>query len=106
MHACSIWFLFYKSEIKKSKPNPNKKNWTESKQKNGKKPQSNREKLSQTEKTEPNWFELFFFQNNRTELKPVGLNRFQFFLYKKSDLVTFFDKNRTEPKMITLVNKH
>jgi len=69
--------LFYRSETKKTKPNPNKKNW---------------------KKTEPNRFESVFVL--KTKPKPVGLNQFRFgfgFFLKKFDLVTFFDKNRTEP---------
>lgn len=51
------------------------------------------------------WFWVFqvFDIKNRTEPKPVGLTRFRFgfgFFLKKIGLITFFDKNRTEPKMI------
>jgi hypothetical protein len=54
--------LFYRSETKKTKPNPNKKNW----KKNQAKP----------EKTKPNRFESVFFLKNKP--KPVGLNQFRF----------------------------
>jgi hypothetical protein len=64
-------------------------------------PEKNRakpKKPSQTKKTEPNRFEPVFSLKNRTEPKPVGLNRFRFFFFKKKfGLVIFFDKNRTEP---------
>ena len=53
---------------------------------------------TEPKKTESNRFEPVFAIQNRTE--PVGLNRFRFF-FKKFGLVTFFDKNRTEPKMNT-----
>ena len=52
----SVRFRFYKPETKKTKPNPNR--------------------------TEQNWknrAKSVFVQKNRTELKPVGLNRFLFF---------------------------
>jgi hypothetical protein len=71
----SIQFRFYKPETKKTKLNPNRK------------------KPSQTEKTEPN-----LKKPSQTEPKLVGLNWFRF---KKNGLITFFDKNQTEPKMIT-----
>jgi len=50
---------------------------------------------SQPEKTEPN-LELVFVL--KTKPKPVGLNRFWFFKFG----LVFFDKNQTEPKMMTL----
>jgi hypothetical protein len=62
-----------------------------------------KKKPSQTEKTEPNRFEPVFVL--KTEPKPVGLNWFWFdfyFLKKKIGLITFFYKNQTESKMITL----
>jgi len=94
-----VRFRFYKQK-------PKKPNRTEPKPtKNRAKPSQNRAK---PEKTEPNRFEpVFSLQKpNRTEPKPVGLTRFRFgfgFFSKKKyfGLVTFFDKNRTEPKMIT-----
>ena len=58
-----------------------------------------------TEKTEPNrkknepkpvWTSFCPKKPNRTEPKPVG-----FFFKTNFGLVTFFDKNRIEPKMIT-----
>ena len=75
------------------------KNQTEP-NRNDKKPEKNRAK---PKKTEPNRFEPVFTLKNRTEPKPVGLTWFRFFFSKKINfgLVTFFDKNRTEPKMIT-----
>jgi hypothetical protein len=77
--------LFYKPKTE-PRPKKNKKKTSQT----GKKP-------SQTKKTKPNRF----CPKNRTEPKPVGLNRFRFFL-KKFGLVTFlFYKSRTEPKMIT-----
>jgi len=65
---------FYKFKIEKTEPNPNKKN--------RKKLSQTGKKLSQTgktepkRKTEPNRFEPVFVLKNRTELKPIGLNRF------------------------------
>jgi hypothetical protein len=80
-----------KPEKKGAKPSQNRKNQA----KTGKKPSQNRK----------NRAKLVFALKNRTEPKPVGLTRFQFgfgfFSKKKFGLVTFFDKNRTEPKMIT-----
>ena len=66
-----------------------------------KKPSQNWENRAKTGKTEPNRFEPVFSLKNRTEPKLVGMNRFQFgFSFfskkKKINLVTFFDKNRTE----------
>jgi hypothetical protein len=54
-----VRFWFYKPETEKTKPNQ-----------------------TQTEKTEPNKkkpSQIGFCQKNRTEPKPVGLNRFRFF---------------------------
>jgi hypothetical protein len=64
----SVRFRFYKPETEKTEPKP--------------------------EKTEPNQFEPVFVQ--KTEPKPVGLNRFRFFFKKKIGLVTFF-LIKTEP---------
>jgi len=92
--AGSVWFRFYKQKTEKTEPNR-----TETDKKPEKKP-------SQTEKTEPNQFEPVFAlkKPNRTEtgqFDPVSV-RFRFFFKKKNfNLVTFFDKNRTKPKMIT-----
>jgi hypothetical protein len=67
-----------------------------------KKPEKKGAKPSQNRK---NRAKPVFALKNRTEPKPVGLTRFQFgfgfFSKKKFGLVTFFYKNRTEPKMIT-----
>jgi len=97
--AGSVRFRFYKQKTEKTESNRNKKNQKKTKPnwKNGAKTGKNRAK---TEKTEPNRFEPVFALKNRTEPKPVGLTRFRFFL-KKFGLVTFFDKNRTEQKIIT-----
>jgi len=86
----SIRFWFYKLEIKKTKLNrtQTEKNW--------KKTEPNRKKSSQT------GLNRFLSQKtNRTEPKPVNLNRFRFFLKKFRSGYFFFDKNRTKPKMIT-----
>jgi len=55
---------------------------------------------SNRQKTKSHLFEPGFALKNRTEPKPVGLNRFGFF-FKNSVWLFFFDKNRTEPKIIT-----
>ena len=44
----SVWFRFYKPEIKKTKPNQ-----TQTEQNQKKKPELNRKKPSQAEKTDP-----------------------------------------------------
>ena len=62
--AGSVRFQFYKPKIKKTEPKR-----TEPKPK---KTEPNRQK------TEPNRFEQVFVLKNRTEPKPVGLDRFQF----------------------------
>jgi len=88
---------FYKPKIKKIEPNSNrKKTW--------KKPRQTGKKPSQNEKIKSNRFEAVFVLKNRTELKAVCLNRFQFqFFCLKKDFWFgyFFYKNRIEPKMIT-----
>jgi hypothetical protein len=86
-----VQFRFYKPETEK--PNPNRVKPEK------KKNESTRKKSSQAEKTEPTSLNRFC-PKNRTELKPVGLNRF-WFLKKKFSFVIFFYKNRTESKMIT-----
>ena len=97
--AGSVRFWFYKQKNRKNQTEPNR-------QKTGKKPsqtektEPNRKKPSQTGKTEPNRFEPVFSLKNRTEPKPVGLNRFRFgfgffFLKKNSVWLLFFIK--TEP---------
>jgi hypothetical protein len=77
---------------------PKKPNRTET----GKKPSQNRKKLGQNrKKPSQTGLNLFYPKKlKRIEPKPVGLTWFQF-LKKQIDLVTFFYKNRTEPKMIT-----
>jgi hypothetical protein len=87
--AGSVWFRFYKQ-----KTNQNR-------QKTRKKTEPNRKNRAKTGKTEPNRFEPVFAlkKPNRTEtgrFDPVSV----FFQKKKFDLVTFFNKNRTETKMI------
>jgi hypothetical protein len=85
-----VRFQFYKPKTEKITPNRTQI------EKNRKKPGQNRAKPSQTKKTKPNRFEPVFVlktEPNRIEtgqFEPVSV-RFQF----------FFDKNRTEPKMIT-----
>jgi hypothetical protein len=63
--AGPVRFWFYKQKTEKTEPNPNRK-----------KPEKN-------EKTKPNRLEPVFVLKNRTELKPVGLNRFQFGFFLK-----------------------
>jgi hypothetical protein len=63
-----VRFRFYKSKTEKTEPNPNRKKPSQT----GK----NRAKPGKTKKIEPNRFEPVFILKNRTELKPVGLNRF------------------------------
>jgi len=112
--VCSVRFRFYKQKTKKTEPKPtkNRKKKTEPNRKkpsqNQKKQSQNRENRAKTGKTEPHRFEPVFAlkKPNRTEPKPVGLTRFWFgfgFFFQKKifGLVTFFDKNRIEPKMIT-----
>jgi len=79
---------------------PKKPNRTETDKKPEKKPsqtgktEPNRENRAKTGKTEPNRFELVFSLKNRTEPKPVGLNRFRFgfsfFSKKKIQFGYFF----------------
>ena len=97
-----VRFQFYKQKTEKTEPNRNR-------QKTGKKPSQTGKtepKPEKTEKTEPNRSEPVFSlkKPNRTEtgrFDPVSV-RFRFFFQKKNfGLVTLFDKNRTEPKMIT-----
>jgi hypothetical protein len=78
----SVRFRFYKPKTEKTEPN---RTQTEKTRK----------------KTEPNWYEQVFVLKklNRTEtgrFEPVLV-----FFLKIFGLVTFFYKNRTEPKMIT-----
>jgi hypothetical protein len=52
------------------------------KKKHGKfSPNQKKKKPSQTEKTEPNWFEQVFVFKNQTKPKPVSLNRFRFVFF-------------------------
>ena len=111
---------FYKQKIEKTKPNRNRKNQKKNRAKTepNRKNQANPEKPSQTgknraktgenraktRKIEPNRFEPVFSLKNRTELKPVGLTLFWFFL--KFSLITFFNKNHIELKIITLLVFH
>jgi len=91
--AGSVRFRFYKQKTEKTEPNRNR-------QKTGKKPsetgktEPNRENRAKTGKTEPNRFEPVFSLKNRTEPKPVGLNRFRFgfsfFSKKKIQFGYFF----------------
>ena len=69
--AGSVRFQFYKPKTKKTKPNPNPKTH----KKKRAKPEKN---LAKPEKTEPNRFEQVFVLKNRTEPKPIGLDRFRF----------------------------
>jgi len=71
-----IRFRFYKPEIKKNKK---------------KSSQTGKNRANQ-KKIEPSQFEPVFILKNRTEPKPVGLNRFHFFL-KQFNLIIFFNKN-------------
>jgi len=57
--------------------------------------QIRKKKPSQTEKTEPNWFEQVFILKNQTKPKPVSLNRFRFVFFFNFSLIIFFIK--TEP---------
>jgi len=82
----SVRFRFYNQKTKKTNQNR-------------KKPEKNRAK---TEKTKPHQFEPVFALKNRTEPKLVGLTRFRFF-FKKIGLITLFNKNHTEPKIITSI---
>jgi hypothetical protein len=95
--AGSVRFRFYKQ---KTEPNRNRQK-TEKKPSQTGKIEPNRKNRAKTEKTKPNRFEPVFAlkKPNRTEtgrFDPVSV----FFQKKKFDLVTFFNKNRTETKMI------
>jgi hypothetical protein len=70
---------FYKPETKKTELKPDK---TKKKLKNWK------------NQTKPIWI---CFCSKITELKPVGLNRFQFVFFLKTSLVIFFNKNQIKP---------
>ena len=114
---------FYNQKTEKTEPNRNETD---------KKPKKTEPKPSQTGKTDPKpsqteKTEPKPSQNRKNRAKPVWtgfcpkktepnrtetgrfdpvLVRFRFFFQKKKNfgLVTFFDKNRTEPKMITPKN--
>ena len=94
---------FYKQKTEKTEPNRNRQKTrkTEPNRKNRAKQSQNRVNRAKTVKTEPKQFEPVFALKKQTEPKLVGLTRFRFFKKKNFGLVTFFDKNRTEPKMIT-----
>jgi len=127
--AGSVRFWFYNKKTEKTEPNRNRQkpeknrakpsqnrakqekpsqNWAKPKKpsQNRKKPSQNRENRAKIGKTEPNRFEPVFSLKNQTEQKtgrfdPVSV-WFRFFFQKNFfSLVTFFDKNRIEPKMIT-----
>jgi len=94
----SVRFRFYKQKTEKTEPKQ-------------KKTEPNRKNRAKTEKTEPkpekpSQTGLNRFcpkKPNRTEtgqFDPVSV-RFRFCFLKNFGLVTFFDNNRTEPKMIT-----
>jgi hypothetical protein len=88
----SVRFRFIKPGTGKTEPKK-----TEPNRKNRAKPSQNRAKPKKPSQTG-----FCSKKPNRTEPKPVGLNRFRFgfgffFKKKKFGLVTFFDKNRTEP---------
>jgi hypothetical protein len=79
----SVRFRFYKLKTEKTEPNPNRKKPSQT----GK----TKQKPSQTgKKTEPNWFEPVFILKNRTKPKPVSLNRFRCFFFKKFNLIIVF----------------
>jgi len=104
--AGSVRFRFYKQKTEKNRKKPSQTGKTEP---NRKKPSQNRKKPSQNRKNrvKPVWTGFCPKKPNRTEPKPVGLTRFRFgfgiFFQKKiiSVWLLFFDKNRTELKMIT-----
>jgi len=105
----SVRFRFYKkkpkkpnrTELNRNRQKTGKKNWVKPSQ--TEKTEPNQKNRAKTGKTEPNRFEPVFSQKNRTEPnqnRSVWLG-FGFFSKKNFGLVTFFDKNQTEPKMIT-----
>ena len=83
---------FYNPETEETESNPN---WKKPEKKSSQigKNKPNREKLSQTKNIEQNRVEPVFVLKNQTEPKPVGLNRFWFFLKKFSIWLLFFYKN-------------
>ena len=107
----SVRFRFYKQKTEKTEPNQNrqktrkKPSQTGKTEPNRKKPSQNRENRAKTGKTEPNLFEPVFAlkKPNRNRSVWPGFGSVLVFFSKKNNfsLVTFFDKNRTKPKMIT-----
>jgi len=95
--AVSVRFRFYKQKTEKPEPN---RNW--------KKPRKKPSQTGKTEKTEPkprktepNRFEPVFSIKNEPNRNLSVWPGFGFFLKKISVWLLFFDKNRTEPKIIT-----
>jgi hypothetical protein len=86
---------FYNLETEETELNPNWKKPEKKPSQIGKN-KPNREKLSQTKNIEQNRVEPVFVLKNQTEPKPVGFNRFRFFL-KKFNLVVFFFFIKTKP---------
>ena len=86
---------FFKPGTGKTEPEKNRKK-TEPNRKNRAKTESNQKNRAKPEKTEPNRFEPVFSLKNRIEPKPVGLNRFRFFLKKKNSVWLLF-LIKTEP---------
>jgi len=115
--AGSVRFRFYNKKTKKTEPNrtepkpiKNQKK-TEPNRAKTKKPSQTKKNRAKTGKTEPNLFEPVFAlkKPNRTEtgrFDPVSVWFRVFFQKKNFSLITFFDKNRTEPKMITLLSSY
>jgi hypothetical protein len=92
-----VRFRFYKPEIEKTKPNPNRK-----KPRQTEKTELNRFESVFVLKTEPNRFEPIFVLKNRTEPKPgFELISVPFRFKKKFWFGYLLKKNRTKPKMIT-----
>jgi hypothetical protein len=89
----SVRFRFYKPETKKTEPNRNRK-----------KTEPNRKNRAQTEPNRKNRAKPIFVLKNQTEPKPVGLNRFRFFLKKNNfSLVFFFIKTKLNRKWTPLI---
>jgi len=77
---------FYKLEKKKTEPNPNRK-----------KSEKNRAKPRKTKPNRKNQVKPVFILKNRTESKPVGLNRFRFF-FLNSVWLLFYIKTELNRK--------
>jgi len=75
-----VWFQFYKPETEKNRGKPKKPS-----------------------QTEPSRFEPVLSKKIKPNRNQSVWTGFGFFSKKKIDLVTFFDKNWTEPKMITSI---